>query len=291
MKKILVTGGEGFIGYHLCKNLAQRGYQVTSLDINLAQDFSRRIEGVRYVTESTEHIQNFFKDEKFDMIYHLGEYSRVENSFSNIEQTGISNIKGTLEVFEFWRKQGCKLLYAGSSTKFAENILGKESSPYAFTKASNSELVEMYSRWFDLPFATTYFYNVYGPKENERGDYATLIGIFKRKMRNKEKLGVVLPGTQKRNFTHVDDIVDGLILVGEKGEGGDYGIGSEDAYSVLEIAQMFGGEIEFLPERKGNRMSAELRSTNTKSLGWRPKRNIQEYIADLKKNNFNDLYA
>lgn len=288
MRKVLVTGGEGFVGYHLCERLKKEGFSVTSLDVNLAQDFSRRIEGVRYIIDSTENIQKILADEKFDMIYHLGEYSRVENSFQNIEQTAISNIKGTVEVFEFWRKQGCKLLYAGSSTKFAENILGKESSPYAFTKASNSELVEMYSRWFDLKFATTYFYNVYGPKENETGDYATLIGIFKKKMRNGQKLGVVAPGTQKRNFTHVDDIVEGLFLVGEKGDGGDYGIGAEDAYSILEIANMFGGEVESLPERKGNRMSAELRSSNTKNLGWSPKRNIKDYIESLKQNNFND---
>lgn len=288
MRKVLVTGGEGFVGYHLCERLKKEGFSVTSLDVNLAQDFSRRIEGVKYVTDNTENIQNIFVDEKFDMIYHLGEYSRVENSFQNIEQTAISNIKGTVEVFEFWRKQGCKLLYAGSSTKFAENILGKESSPYAFTKASNSELVEMYSRWFDLKFATTYFYNVYGPKENETGDYATLVGIFKKRMRSGQKLGVVAPGTQKRNFTHVDDIVDGLFLVGEKGDGGDYGIGAEDAYSILEVANMFGGEVESLPERKGNRMSAELRSQNTKALGWSAKRNIKDYIEFLKQNHFND---
>ncbi len=286
--KILVTGGEGFVGYHLCKKLLELGNEVVSLDINLAQDFSRKVEGIRYVSDTTENIQKIFTDEKFDMIYHLGEYSRVENSFKNIEQTGISNIKGTVEVFEFWRKQKCKLLYAGSSTKFAENNLGKESSPYAFTKASNSELVEMYAKWFDLKFATTYFYNVYGPKENEAGDYSTLIGIFKRKMKNGEKLGVVLPGTQKRNFTHVNDIVSGLILVGEKGDGGDYGIGAEDAYSVLEIAQMFGGEIDYLPERKGNRLSAELRTANTKMLGWSQKHNIKDYIENLKNNNFQD---
>jgi UDP-glucose 4-epimerase len=288
MKKILVTGGEGFIGYHLCKKLAKEGFSVSSIDINLAQNLDRRVKDVKYFTDSTENIQKVFKNDKFDMIYHLGEYSRVENSFKNIEQTGVSNIKGTIEVFEFWRKQKCKLLYAGSSTKFAGDNLGKESSPYAFTKASNSELVEMYSKWFELKFATTYFYNVYGPNENESGDYATLIGIFKRKMRNREKLSIVLPGTQKRNFTHVNDIVDGLFLVGERGEGGDYGIGAEDAFSVLDIAKMFEGEIEYLPERQGNRLSAELKSHNTKMLGWSPKYNIKDYIENLKNNNFND---
>ncbi|MBI4979435.1 MAG: NAD(P)-dependent oxidoreductase [Spirochaetes bacterium] len=288
MKKVLVTGGEGFVGFHLCKKLMEMGCEVSSIDINLAKDTTRRIPGVDYVTDSTENIQKVYAGRTFDMIYHLGEYSRVENSFKNIEQTGISNVKGTFEVFEFWRKQRCKILYAGSSTKFAQYSSDKETSPYAYTKARNTEMVEMYARWFDLKFATTYFYNVYGPKENETGDYATLIGIYKYKMRTKQNLAVVKPGTQKRNFTHVNDIVAGLVLVGEKGEGGDYGIGADDAYSVLEIAEMFGGTIEYLPERVGNRMTAELRSQNTKQLGWTPNELIKNYIEKLKANNFVD---
>lgn len=289
MKKVLVTGGEGFVGYHLCKKLLSLGYEVTSLDLNLAENSERRIIGISYINGHTKDIQNIFSNQTFDIVFHLGEYSRVENSFKNIEQTSSSNINGTAEVLEYWRKTKAKLVYAGSSTKFASDIVGKLSSPYAFTKASNTELVQAYASWYELSYAITYFYNVYGPNENEAGDYATLIAILKKRMRENKILSVVLPGTQKRNFTHVNDIVEGIVLAAEKGSGDGYGIGANEEYSILEACQMFGGEIEYLPERAGNRMSAELKTEKVKDLGWIQKYNLKNYIEELKNNNFNDI--
>ena len=115
--------------------------------------------------------------------------------------------------------------------------------------------MENYGNWFGVEYAIVYFYNVYGKREIKTGRYATLIALFAEKMRKGEPLTVVTPGTQLRNFTHVDDIIDGLLLVGEKGSGDEYGIGNPNAYSVIDIAKIFGGEIKMLPERKGNRMS------------------------------------
>jgi len=88
----------------------------------------------------------------------------------------------------------------------------------------------------------------------------------------------VKPGTQKRNFTHIDDIIDGLVLVGEHGSGDDFGIGSPEAYSILEIAELFGGEIQFLAERPGNRMNAEVITEKTERLGWSAKKSLIDYI-------------
>lgn len=218
-KNILVTGGEGFIGHHLCKALQKVGAIVTSLDLNLSGRSDRRIEGVEYILGDTNDINTIFKNRNFNIIFHLGEYSRLENSFENVNQVIHSNIKGTAEVLEFWRKQKCRLIYAGSSTKFSKDIPALEMSPYSFTKSSNSELVRMYAKWFNLDFAITYFYNVYGEKENDEGKLASVIGIFARKIKEKQKLQVVLPGTQKRNFTHVDDIIDGVLLVVKNGQG------------------------------------------------------------------------
>ncbi len=138
-------------------------------------------------------------------------------------------------------KKKTKLVYAGSSTKFADGGMGRDQSPYAFTKAANTELVRDYGVWYGLPYAITYFYNVYGPGERA-GAYGTVIEIFRQKRAKGEPLLVTGPGTQERNFTHVDDIVDALVLVGEKGEGDDFGIGDERAYAVKEVAEMFGGE-------------------------------------------------
>jgi UDP-glucose 4-epimerase len=99
-------------------------------------------------------------------------------------------------------------------------------------------------------------------------------------------LTIVSPGAQKRNFTHIDDIINGLILVGENGYGDEFGIGSPEAYSIKEIAQMFGGEIQMLPERKGNRMTADVISAKTEALGWKPTRTIKEYIYELQQSNW-----
>jgi len=113
------------------------------------------------------------------------------------------------------------------------------------------------------------------------GKYATLIAIFKEKFKNGEPLSVVSPGTQKRNFTHVEDIVDGLVRVGERGVGDDFGLGAEEGYSILEIAQMFGGEIAMLPERAGNRMTSSIDTARSRDLGWEPKRKVKEYISEF----------
>ena len=105
-------------------------------------------------------------------------------------------------------------------------------------------------------------------------------------MKNSENLTIVSPGTQKRNFTHIDDIIDGLILVGENGYGDEFGIGSDESFSILEVAQMYGGKIEMLPERRGNRMTAEVMSEKTKALGWIPKIKLEDYINECKNNNW-----
>jgi len=191
------------------------------------------------------------------------------------------NVAGTFAVLEFCRKHGSKLIYAGSSTKFGDGGLGRDQSPYAWTKASNTELVRNYGAWFDLNYAITYFYNVYGPREISFGEYATVIGIFKENHRRGRPLTVVSPGTQKRNFTHIDDIVRGLILVGEKGNGDEYGLGSEEDHSILDIANMFGGEIVMLPERKGNRMGSSVDITKSHQLGWQAQMRVEDYIRGI----------
>jgi UDP-glucose 4-epimerase len=124
-------------------------------------------------------------------------------------------------------------------------------------------------------------------REIASGRYATLIALFAEKMKSREPLSVVAPGTQQRNFTHIDDIVDGLVLVGEKGYGDGYGLGSSEAYSILEVAELFGGKIEILPERRGNRMAAEVKTDKTRALGWEPQRRLNEYIESLKDNSWN----
>ena len=278
-KRILVTGGAGFIGSHLCERLLNNGNQVTSLDNYFLGKYENHIEGVNYVKAPTNDIRWCIKN-KPEVVFHLGEYSRIEQSFEDVSLVHEYNTQGTFQVLEFIRETGAKLIYAGSSTKFSD--IGADASPYAFSKAKNTELVANYGKWFGINYAITYFYNVYGGREIKEGKYATVIAKYKEKINNKENLPVVLPGTQERNFTHIDDIIDGLLLVGEKGKGDGYGIGSDETYSVIDVAMIFANygkvQIDELPKREGNRNSGTLVTEKTKKLGWKPKRNLLEYI-------------
>ena len=280
-KRILVTGGAGFVGSNLIEQLVKdQGNEVYSLDNYSTGSKNNHIKGATYIEGDTRDIVKLVKV-KPDLVFHLGEYARVEKSFEDIEMVWRSNKDGTFAVLEFCRVLGAKIVYAGSSTKFGDGGLGRDQSPYAWAKASNTELVKNYGVWFGLKYAITYFYNVYGPRELGN-KFGTVIEIFRQQRLKDEPLKVVSPGTQTRIFTHVDDIVRGLLLAGEKGIGDGFGLGAEEKYSILDIAKMFGGKIEMLPERAGNRMHASidlLRSRN--ELGWKAEKSVKKYIGDF----------
>lgn len=283
MKKIIVvTGGAGFIGSHLCERLVKEGHQVISLDNYSTGTIDNHVAGVDYRRGETIDISEHVAESP-DLVYHLGEYARVEQSFDDVKKVLRYNMHGTASVLEFVRDKNCKLVYAGSSTKFADAGIGRDQSPYAWTKATNTDLVQRYADWFGIRYAITYFYNVYGPRERSDLNTGTLISIFADKYRQGKPLTVRRPGNQKRNFTHVFDIVEGLSLVGERGEGDEYGLGHADAYSVLEVAQMFGGEVEMLEERPGNRMSSGVDVRRAVlELNWKTKYNLPDYISSIK---------
>ena len=281
-KIVLITGGAGFIGSNLCERLVDSGnHKVFSLDNYFTGKEENHIKGVTYIKGNTSEINSLINF-KPDYLYHLGEYSRVEQSFDDIEKVWTYNKEGIFAILQFVRKTKAKLIYAGSSTKFGDGGLGRDQSPYAWSKATNTELVKNFGMWYGINYAITYFYNVYGSREISEGKYATLIAIFEKQKRLGGPLTVVSPGTQIRNFTHINDIIDGLTLVGEKGFGDDFGIGSPEAFSVLEIASFFDSPIKLIPERKGNRMDALVVTTKTEALGWRSHNSIKEYINLLK---------
>ena len=280
-KLVLVTGGAGFVGTHLIRRLLKEGYRVISLDNYFTGSRDNHVEGAEYREGHTKDIETLVPESP-DLIYHLGEYSRVEKSFEDVETVWDLNVAGTFAVLEFTRRRGSKIVYAGSSTKFAQEGLGRNQSPYAWTKAANTELVKNYAEWFGIRYAITYFYNVYGPGERA-GAFGTVIEIFRKSYLAGRPLGIVAPGTQTRNFTHISDIVEGLVLVGENGEGDEYGIGDERAYAIAEVAALFGGQTLPLPERPGNRMGSEVDTTRVRALGWIPRTHLADYIEEAKR--------
>lgn len=284
-KLVLVTGGAGFIGSHLCARLVADGHKVISLDNYFTGSRENHVPGVEYREGHTKDIEKHVPETP-DFIYHLGEYSRVAKSIEEPALVWNLNMEGTFGVLEFWRARGGKLVYAGSSTKMAtprpEGTAGRDLSPYTWSKASNTELVHNYGHWYHLPYSIAYFYNVYGPRERA-GDYGTVIEIFRQKFLAGEPLEVRLPGTQERIYTHVADTVEGLVLVGEKGACDEYSIAALESYPILKVAELFGGEIIMLPARPTSRPSAAVDTDTGKirALGWQQAFKLEDYIREI----------
>ncbi len=278
-KTILVTGGAGFVGSHLCALLVKDGHRVISLDNYFTGSKENHVEGVEYREGHTKDIVSRVPETP-DIIYHLGEYSRIAKSLEEPEKIIDLNIAGSLAVLEFWRAKKCKLVYAGSSTKFESS----DRSPYSWAKAAVSELVHHYGRWYSLPYSIVYFYNVYGPGERAGvNNYGTVVETFKQNFLAGKPHEVRGDGTQTRAFTHVDDTVDGIVLAGEKGAAEEYAICAKEVYSLNDVAGMFGGEIKYLPPTQSTRSSGAMDATKLESLGWKQKKNLKDYIEEAKQ--------
>ena len=283
--RAIVTGGAGFIGTHLCTKLVNH-CQVVCLDVlKPAEDVLWK--GIGYnqghTTKFTHYMENCGWHWPLDVVYHLGECSRVTPSFDNIEEYYRSNMQGTFEVLQYCAKNNVKFVYAGSSASLSEG--GMSDSPYSFMKTVNTELVKNYGEWYGLNYAIAYFYNVYGPEASVDGN-SSVINQFEQQYTAGQPLTVVKPGTQMRSYTHVDDIVSGLIAIGKKTDNGVYHLGARDQYSLMDIVDMFDCKYNMLPERPGDRATSAIPSSSNITFPcgteWTPQINLHDYINDIK---------
>lgn len=281
---ILVTGGAGHIGSNIIEILVKDpNNRVISLDSYFTGTTKNHIKGAEYRKGHTKNIDKLIPETP-NIVYHLGEYARISPSFEDVEKVYDMNIVGTFAVVEFCRKRGVgKLVYAASSTKFSIEGNGRHQSPYAFSKATNVDLINNYGRWYNLPYAICYFYNAFGPREKGDGKYFTAIARFEQAYLKGEPFPVVKPGTQKRNFTYVGDLARGIIMVGEKGSGDGYALGNTKSYSIVEIANAFGGPIDFIDGNPGRIESGESPNKARQELGWDTTVDILDYIKDFVK--------
>ena len=281
--KALVTGGVGFIGTNLVKRLLDDGHTVVSLDNYTTGVKENEIQqkGVQYFDVDLRYVHDydFFMD-KPDVIFHTAALARIQPSLQDPTTTIQNNFDSTLNILEWARPKKCPVIFAGSSS-FHQGLWG---SPYAWSKFAGEQLCELYNKVYNLPTAICRFYNVYGPHQIEGGDYAAVIGIFERQYKNNEPLTITGDGEQRRDFTHVDDIVDGLIRCGEKinkVSGEEFELGSGINFSINEVANMFGDDYskEYIPARDGEyEMTLCTDDKANKLLGWNPKNNINDYI-------------
>ena len=286
---IIVTGGAGFIGSNLIQLLLKKTkYKIYSIDNYTTGEKKNHIidKRVKYFKEHTKNISKVLNSKKkqIKVIFHFGEFARIYQSFSSMNECIDSNSVGSHEVFNFCFDNKIKLIYSATSASIGNNGKDKNLSPYAFTKAKNLELLENYKKWFGLKFEIIYFYNVYGPKQIKSGKMATVIGIFEDQYKNNKYLTVVKPGTQTRRFTHVSDTINACYLAFKKNKNLHYSISHKKSYSILQVAKMFGHKIKFLPNRPGERYASALTNMNLSNKVYKlyGKIELKNYIKSIK---------
>ena len=281
--RILITGGAGFVGTNLCERLVEN-HEVYSLDNYSTGNLDNHIEGVSYVEGDIVNIDNIIKND-FDLCFHLAGLSRIQPSFENPFDTFHSNTLGTQKVLDWCRKNNTKVIYSGSSSKHHNPY----QSPYALYKYLGEELCKMYKKVYDMKIEIARFYNVYGPKEIIDGEWAAVIGIWRRQIRDGEPLTIVGDGEQRRDFTHVFDIVDGLIRISKSNESHHdaWELGSGKNYSIKEVSdifiQKFGCKVKYISDQNGNyRETLREHSDALEKLDWKPQDRIKNYINGLR---------
>ena len=278
--KVLVTGGAGFVGTNLIKRLLKDGHEVVSVDNYSTGLRKNEQEGcVYHDIDISKTSLNYLSWINPDIIYHIAARARIQPSIDNPHKTFKSNVKGTENVLEYARIEDIPVVYAGSSSVHGD----VHANPYTFSKWQGEEMCRLYTKVFNLPTVICRFYNVYGEHQLTDGDYCCVLGIFERQYKSYEPLTITGDGEQRRDFTYVGDIVDGLIRCGENINeigGEEFELGNGENYSINEVADAFGDYMrEYIDERPGEMKETLNRDNKAQEiLGWKPKGDIIKFI-------------
>ena len=281
-KNILITGGVGFIGTNLAEKLSAEGHNVISIDDYSFGKKENEIQNVRYINDDITNIA--LLTDSIDICYHLAAKARVQPSFEDPVDYFRVNVTGTMKVMEWAKENKVKVVYAGSSSKH----FSPEDSPYAMYKFLGEQICKLYRKSYGIKAEIARFYNVYGPRENRDEKYGNVIGIWTTKAMKGDPLPIVGDGMQRRDFTHVNDIVDGLIKIGfsdiSQEDGWELGTGNN--YSVNELFNMFklrfGSESIFIPDQPGNYKKTLRKNDDLlELLNWEPKDQLANHIKNL----------
>ncbi|MBL6678033.1 MAG: NAD-dependent epimerase/dehydratase family protein [Flavobacteriaceae bacterium] len=283
MKKILVTGGVGFIGSNLIKSLLDLNFEIVSLDNYSTGLKINELEGVKYIEDDILNIDNIVND--FDFCFHLAAQSRVQPSFDNPEESLCINVNGTSRVMEWSKLNNTKVIYAGSSSKHHK----PSESPYAMYKFLGEEVCKLYKDSYNVNVEIARFYNVYGPGENVDERYGNVIGIWRSMIIKGEPLPIVGDGEQRRDFIHVYDIVEGLkkIAFSNLQHQDAWELGTGISYSINNVYQLFKERFNVkcinIPDQPGNyRKTLRENDDTLKLLNWVPKDRLKEHINNIK---------
>jgi len=285
MKNILVTGGAGFVGTNLIKRLLKEGHNVVSID-NYSTGFkSNHQQGAKYYEFDCAKITEYSAFGKFDVVYHLAAIARIQPSFDQPLEYFQSNATATFNIAMFCAKNNIPLQFAGSSSHHS----GKFKNPYTFSKDISEEIVELCRQLYGLKATITRFYNVYGPHHLKEGGYCTVIGKWESKLENGNAITINGDGAKRRDFTHINDIVNALLLIEQKEAWGyTFELGTGLNYSIYDVAMMFkpnefvapGTEfIIYESDKPGEAITTLCTDTLAyEILGWKAQESLPDYI-------------
>lgn len=278
-KKYLVTGGLGFIGSNLVDFLISKGHSVDVVD-DLSSGFveNENSKATNFIGD-VKLITTKLQEKKYDCVFHLAAEARIQPSFENPQLWMQTNVQGTVAVCEYARRHNTRVVLAGSSSCYG----GKYKNPYTFSKKLSEEVCEMYSKIYGLSTVIARFFNVYGPRNPLIGEFTPVIAKFEQQMKKGLPLTVVGDGEQRRDFTHVQDICEGLYLMSKSDWKAEvFNLGTGKNYSLNEVAKMFSDNIKHIPARPGESKEtlADTREANEK-LGWRAKTILSDYVKEI----------
>ena len=280
--RALVTGGAGFIGTNLIKLLIKNNIDVVSIDNYFTGFEYNHILGATYINEDILNITDKW-DNRFDVVFHLAAIARIQPSFNLPVEYFENNAVATMKIAKFCATNNIPLVYAGSSSHHS----GKFKNPYTFSKDVGEEIINLFQEHYNLNASVTRFYNVYGPHHLKEGGYCTVIGKWERAIETNQPIVIYGDGTKRRDFTHVDDIVNALLLIFKKSAWGHiFELGTGTNYSIQEIADMFCYNIIYEADKPGEAISTLCDASLANSiLEWKCTSNIKHYITTYIGNN------
>tara|TARA_R100000808_G_scaffold1950_1_gene8270 strand:+ start:56271 stop:57176 length:906 start_codon:yes stop_codon:yes gene_type:complete len=299
MSRCLVTGGAGFIGSHIVDRLLDEGNEVCVVDnesSNSNEEFYWNSNCHNYKSDISDYksITKPFREFRPEYVFHLAAYARIPPSIKNPILACENNFIGTCNVLQLSRFYKIKrVMYSSTSSAYGHNEPPHKEdmhrdclNPYSVSKVAAEDLCKMYNSLYGLETVIFRYFNVYGERQPLKGQYAPLIGIFLRQKQNLEPLTVVGDGKQRRDFTNVKDVVNANILAKNSNNkeiaGEIFNVGTGRNHSVLEIAKIIGGEISYLPPRKGEAKETLADITKIKKmLNYEPTVKLEDYLNNV----------
>lgn len=293
--KYIVTGGAGFIGSNIVDYLLKLDHEVIVID-NESSDANEQFywnnKAKNYKYDICEYEKIFPLFNGVDVVFHLAAEARIQPCIINPQKAIETNIKGTFNILEASRHNKVKrVVYSSTSSAYGlknkppldEDMPKDCLNPYSVTKTCGEELCLMYQKLYGLETVVFRYFNVYGSRQPLKGQYAPVIGIFLKQKRNNEPLTIVGDGLQRRDFTNVNDIVEANYLASNLDNkqcvGQIINVGTGKNHSILEIANLIGGDYIFIEQRLGEARETLANTDKIKKLlNWNPKIQLENWL-------------